>query len=79
MVSVDYGVGTSAFICLAGPSVTAASDTQDATGLAILEKYAASAEKRDVVTAVGHLLDYSILTEGEYAPPTARLTIRVLF
>jgi tetratricopeptide (TPR) repeat protein len=56
--------------------VAAASDTEDAAGLAILEKYAAAAEKRDVVTAVGHLLDYSVLTEGEYAPQTAKLTHR---
>jgi tetratricopeptide (TPR) repeat protein len=69
-------VVSSAFLCLANLSATAASDVQDMEGIAILQKYAAAAEKRDVVAAVGHLLDYSVLTEGEYAPQTAQLTHR---
>lgn len=56
--------------------MTAASETEDAQGLAILARYAAAAEKRDVVAAVGHLLDYSVLTEGENSPQTAQLTHR---
>lgn len=64
----------SALSCFA--SVQAAADTQDAAGLAILARYAASAENGDTVAAVGYLLDYSELTEGEYAPQTARLTHR---
>lgn len=69
-------LAAAAFSCLAGPSLTAAADAQDAENLAVLAKYAASAEERDVVAAVGHLLDYSVLTEGANAPRTAQLTHR---
>lgn len=60
---------------VAGPPATAAAGAPDAAE-AILAKYAAAAEERDVVTAVKHLLDYAVLTQGEYAPKTAQLTHR---
>lgn len=54
----------------------AAAASPDAASQAMLARYAASAQERDIVAAVGHLLDYSVLNNGENAPQTARLTQR---
>ena len=60
--------------CIAGLPVAAESDPRDAESLAILARYEAAAKERDVVGAVGYLVDYSVLTRGENAPQTAQLT-----
>ena len=61
---------------LVRPAAAAESNPQDADSAAILQKYAAAARAGDAVTALGYLLDYEVLTRGENAPQTARLTHR---
>jgi tetratricopeptide (TPR) repeat protein len=62
--------------CVVSLPAAAASDPQDADSAAILQQYAAAARAGDAVAALGYLLDYEVLTRGENAPPTARLTHR---
>ena len=62
--------------CAVSLPAAAASDPQDADSAAILQQYAAAARAGDAVAALGYLLDYEVLTRGENAPPTARLTHR---
>lgn len=60
----------------ASPPAAAESDLQDKESLEILAKYETAAKERDVVAALGHLVDYSVLARGENAPQTAQLTHR---